>query len=388
MTEQPQDTQGRPTVLVVDDTPENLELMQALLRDSYKVKGANNGARGLQIANSDAPPDLILLDIMMPGMDGYEVCERLKSDAKTRDIPVVFLTAKADQADEEKGFALGAVDYITKPISPPIVLARVKAHLALKTAADFLKDKTNFLESEVSRRTREVSTIQDVTVMAMAALAETRGADTTNHIRRVQHYVRALAWKLSAHPRYRSYLTVARITMLFKSVPLHDIGKVGIPDSILLKPSRLTPDEFDIMKTHTTLGRDAIATAEQAVGAQIPFLDMAKEIAYCHQEKWDGSGYPQGLAGEQIPIAARLMAIADMYDALITQRVYRDPVSHDEAVRIVDSCRGNHFDPDVVDAFMEVKEQFQAIAMTYADTAADVRRRAEMVNRFTRPASA
>lgn len=381
MTDQQPDTHGRPTVLVIDDTPENLELMQALLRDTYKVKGANNGLRGLQIAGSDAPPDLILLDIMMPGMDGYQVCERLKAEPKTREIPVIFLTAKADLADEERGFALGAVDYITKPISPPIVLARVKAQLALKAAADFLKDKTTFLESEVSRRTREINSIQDVTVMAMAALAETRGADTTNHIRRVQHYVRALAWKLSAHPRYRAFLTVANITMLFKSVPLHDIGKVGIPDNILLKPGRLTPDEFEIMKAHTTLGRDAIAVAEEAMGTQIPFLTMAKEVAYSHQEKWDGTGYPQGLVGEQIPIPARLMSVADMYDALITQRVYRDPVSHEEAVRIVVSCKDTYFDPDVVQAFVDVKEQFQAISMTYADTAMDIRRRAEMFSR-------
>ncbi len=385
MTDHLPDALSRPTVLVIDDTPENLELMQALLRDLYKVKGANNGARGLQIAASDTPPDLILLDVMMPGMDGYQVCERLKAEPRTRNIPVMFLTAKSEPEDEERGFALGAVDYITKPISPPIVLARVRAQLALKASADFLKDKADFLESEVSRRTREVNSVQDVTVMAMAALAETRGADTTNHIRRVQHYVRALAWKLSTHPRYRSYLTVSHITLLFKAVPLHDVGKVGIPDAILLKPGRLTPEEFEIMKTHTTLGRDAIASAEQAMGVQVPFLTLAKEIAYCHQEKWDGSGYPQGLVGDQIPVPARLMALADMYDALITPRVYHDPVSHDEAVRIVESCRGNHFDPEVVDAFVEVKEQFQAIAMTYGDTDADLRRRSEMTRRLLNP---
>lgn len=381
MADHQQDSQSRQTVLVIDDTPENLEVMQALLRDVYKVKGATNGMRGLQIAGSDSPPDLILLDIMMPGMDGYQVCERLKADPKTKGIPVIFLTAKSELEDEERGFALGAVDYITKPISPPIVLARVQAHLTLKTTADFLKDKTEFLELEVSRRTREINSVQDVTIMAMATLAEIRGADTTNHIRRVQHYVRALAWKLSGHPRYRSYLTVGSITLLFKAAPLHDIGKVGIPDSILMKPGRLTPEEFEIMKFHTTLGLEAIASAEQALNAQVAFLTMAKEIACSHHEKWDGTGYPSGLAGDQIPIPARLLALADMYDALITQRVYHDPVSHDEAVRIVDSCRGNHFDPDVVDAFLEVKEQFQAISLTYGDTAFDVRRRAELLKR-------
>lgn len=385
MTDPAPEVSGRATVLVIDDTPDNLELMQALLRDHYKVKGANHGARGLQIAASDTPPDLILLDVMMPDMDGYQVCKRLKADPRTRTIPVIFLTAKTEQEDEEMGFALGAVDYITKPISPPLLLARVRAHLALKASADFLKDKAEFLESEVARRTHEVNAAQDATVMAMAALAETRGADTTHHIRRVQHYVRALAWKLSTHPRYRSHLTVAQITLLYKAVPLHDVGKVGIPDAILLKPGRLTPEEFEVMKTHTTLGRDAIASAEQALGVQVPFLTLAKEIAYSHQEKWDGSGYPQGLAGEQIPVAARLMALADMYDALITPRIYHGPVSHEEAVRIVESCRGSHFDPDVVDAFQEVKAQFQAIAMTYSDTEADLRRRADMARRLAPP---
>lgn len=365
----------KPTILVVDDTPENLELMQALLKDRYKVKGAINGERGLRVAQSDPRPDLILLDIMMPGMDGYVVCEKLKRDPKTRDIPVIFLTAKSEIEDEEKGFAMGAVDYITKPVSPPIVLARVQAQLMLKAAADFLRDKTSFLEAEVSRRTREVNAIQDVTVIALATLAEIRDSETGNHIRRVQHYVRALAWKLSTHPRFRSFLSVANIAMLFKSVPLHDIGKVGIPDHILLKPGRLTPEEFEVMKTHTTLGRDAIARAEQSMGTELPFLAMAKEIAYCHQEKWDGTGYPQGLRGEQIPIPARLMALADIYDALISPRVYHAALSQDEAVSVIERSRGTHLDPDVVDAFLEVKEQLYAISLTYADTQLEIRRR-------------
>jgi putative two-component system response regulator len=211
----------------------------------------------------------------------------------------------------------------------------------------------------------------------MAALAETRDADTGNHIRRIQHYVRALAWKLSSHPRYRDYLTVANITMLFKSAPLHDIGKAGIPDRILLKRGRLTPEEFEIMKTHTTLGRDAIAQAEQALGLEVAFLTMAKEIAYSHQEKWDGSGYPQGLAGDKIPIPARLMAVADVYDALVSRRAYKEPLRHADAVQVIEIASGQHFDPDVVAAFQQIHPQFYAIALTYADNEIDLQRKAD-----------
>ena len=362
----------KPTVLVIDDTPENLSLMQALLRDRYKVKGANNGLTGLKIALSDTPPDLIMLDIMMPGIDGYEVCRRLKADVLTRDIPVIFLTAKSEIEDETLGFELGAVDYITKPISPSVALARVRTHLMLKRSADFLRDQNDFLETEVSKRTRELSAIQDVTILTMASLAETRDSDTGNHIRRTQHYMKALATRLSVHPRFAAFLTPSTISMLFKSAPLHDIGKVGIPDKILLKPGKLSPEEFEVMKTHTTLGRDAIAHAEQSLGTSVEFLTLAKEIAYSHQEKWDGSGYPEGLKGDKIPISARLMAVADVYDALISRRVYKEPMPHEKAVRIIEAGRGQHFDADVVDAFLAIQGEFLAIARTYADSDADM----------------
>lgn len=366
------------TVLVVDDTPANLSLMTGLLRDIYKVKAAIDGEKALRIAQSDAPPDLILLDIMMPGMDGYEVCRRLQANPVTRDIPIIFLTAKAGIEDEKMGLELGAVDYITKPISPPIVLARVRNHLALKASADFLRNKADFLEAEVVRRTAEVMAIQDVTIMAMASLAETRDSDTGNHIRRTQHYVKVLAQHLRKHPRFASVLDDDRyIALLFKSAPLHDIGKVGIPDRILLKPGKLTFEEFEIMKTHTTLGRDAIQSAEEHLGMKVEFLNLAKEIAYGHQEKWDGSGYPQGAAGEAIPVGARLMAVADVYDALISRRVYKEGMPHDKAAAIIVQGRGQHFDPDIVDAFVAVQDQFQAIAQRFADTDADLQRKAE-----------
>ncbi|MDO9317725.1 MAG: two-component system response regulator [Gammaproteobacteria bacterium] len=357
----------RATVLVVDDTPDNLSLMNGLLREHYKVKIANSGENALRIAAAIPPPQLILLDIMMPLMDGYEVCQRLKRDPRTMHIPVIFLTAKDQVEAEEKGLALGAVDYITKPVSPPIVLARVKTHLALQAVDNFLRDQNEFLETEVARRTREVAAIQDVTILAMASMAETRDTETGNHIRRTQFYVKALAERLRRHPRFAWYLTDANINILFKSAPLHDIGKVGIPDRILLKPGRLDPEEFEIMKTHTTLGHDAIAHAETALGTSVEFLSCAKSIALSHQEKWDGSGYPQGLVGDAIPIAARLMALADVYDALISRRVYKEAMVHEKAMQIIVEGRGSHFDPDIVDAFVVIHEEFRSIADRFSD---------------------
>jgi putative two-component system response regulator len=358
----------RKTILLVDDAPDNLVLMNDLLKDLYKVKIANSGAKALRIAQADSKPDLILLDIMMPEMDGYEVCRRLKANPATHDIPVIFLTAKTDADAEKAGLDLGAVDYLAKPISPAIALARVRNHLLLKDSADFLRDKNAYLENQVAARTREVVAIQDVTILAMASMAETRDADTGNHIRRTQHYVLVLAEHLRHHPRFAATLSDSYIKLLFKSAPLHDIGKVGIPDRILLKPAHFTDDEFEIMKTHTTLGRDAIAHAEASLGMGMPFLALAKEIAYSHQEKWDGSGYPEGLAGEAIPLSARLMAVADVYDALISKRVYKDAIPHAEAVQIIRDGRGNHFDPDIVDAFMALQEEFRAIAARFHDS--------------------
>jgi putative two-component system response regulator len=366
------DFSNKSTILVVDDTADNLALMSNLLKDIYKVKVASSGEKALKIAASDSPPDLILLDIMMPGMDGYEVCQQLKRDPKTINIPVIFLTAKAEVEDERKGLELGAVDYITKPISPPIVMARVKNHLALNAMADFLRDQNEFLELEVAKRTREVMAIQDVTILAMTSLAETRDSDTGNHIRRTQFYVKALAEKLRNHPRFAWFLTDANINMLFKSAPLHDIGKVSIPDHILLKPGRFEPHEFEIMKTHAARGRDAIEYAEKALGTQVEFLSFAKSIALSHQEKWDGSGYPQGLAGDDIPIAARLMAVADVYDALISRRVYKEGMPHEEAMLIMIEGRGTHFDADMFDAFVEIQEEIRAIAQRFADSDADI----------------
>ena len=377
-----QDSLRRATVLIVDDTKDNLTLMSGLLKDLYRIKVAGSGEKALQIVHSERPPDLILLDVMMPGLSGFAVCKLLKDDPATRDIPVIFLTAKKAVEDEKKGFELGAVDFIAKPINPPIVLARVATHLHVKASVDFVKDKNAYLEAEVTRRTRELAAIQDVTILAMASLAETRDNDTGGHIRRTQFYVRLLAGHLQCHVRFSDFLTAHTIDLLYKSAPLHDIGKVGIPDRILLKPGRFEPHEFEIMKTHCKLGRDAIQHAEDQLGLEVDFLKYAKEIAYGHQEKWDGSGYPEGLRGDDIPISARLMAVADVYDALISRRVYKEGMPHLEAVAIIAQGRGTHFDPDITDAFMALQDQFLAIATTYADSDEVLRDKAQALRVF------
>ncbi len=358
----------KPVVLVVDDTPENLTLVNELLKDQYKVKLANNGERAIRLSLSDPIPDIILLDVMMPGLDGYEVCRRLKAHDRTVHVPVIFLTAMSKGEDEAMGMALGAVDYITKPINESVLKARIKNHLDLKLMRDFLLDQNHFLLSEVTRRTQQITALQEVTVFVLASLAETRDNETGNHIRRTQHYVRLLAETLRHHPRFAYFLNVGdTIEQLFKSAPLHDIGKVGIPDHILMKPGPLTREEFEIMKTHTTLGRDSIIKAESELGIELPFLKYAKEIAHSHQEKWDGSGYPQGLSGDAIPISARLMALADVYDALVNERVYKPRFAHGEAVRIIMEGKGSHFDPDIADAFQQLEKEFNNIALLYAD---------------------
>ncbi len=356
-----------PTVLVVDDTPDNLVLVSELLGEHYRVKVANSGARALKAAQTDPVPDLVLLDIMMPEMDGYEVCRQLKAAAATRDIPIIFLTARADRDDERLGLELGAVDYITKPMSPPIVLARVQTHLALKATADFLRDKSAYLEREVALRTLEVQALQDVTIMAMASLAETRDDETGNHIRRTQLYVKSLDERLRAHPRFEAVLNTQMIELIYKSAPLHDIGKIGIPDHILLKPGKLTDNEFEVVKEHTLLGRKAIEGAERRLGMRVRFLNVAKDMACCHHERWDGTGYPLCLAGDAIPVPGRLMALADVYDAIISQRIYKSASTHEQACSAIVKGRGTQFDPDVVDAFIDIAEEFRDIALKYPD---------------------
>jgi putative two-component system response regulator len=373
------ETESGARILIVDDDPVVAGMLGVTLAASgFQVVEANSGDEALAMLagpNCGPLPDIVFLDVeMWNGIDGFEVCRQLKANPATRHIPVIFITAKSDPAYEQLGFALGAVDYITKPISPPVVNARVRTHLALKAAADFLQDRNVYLEQEVERRTEEarhrteeLRISQEVTMVALASLAETRDNETGNHILRTQHYVLALATHLRDHARFSAALSEEVVDRVFKAAPLHDIGKVGIPDRILLKPGRLDADEFEIMKTHTTLGRDAIENAQRRVGVSVPLLEVAKEIALSHQEKWDGSGYPEGLAGEAIPLSARLMAVADVYDALISRQVYKAPMSHEQAAAIIVAGAGQHFDPDISDAFVALEQQFRTISTRFDD---------------------
>ncbi len=359
----------RPVILVVDDTPENLVVLGECLMSDYQVRVANSGQRALELANTLPRPDLILLDIMMPGMDGYAVLGRLKADVHTSRIPVIFVTALGATEDEAYGLNQGAADYITKPVKPAIVKARVQTHLQLKQARDILHDKNAWLEHEVERRVEQYHKLQDVVLRALACLAEVRDKETGNHILRTQAYVRELATEMATLPRYAEVLTPDVIDAYAKAAPLHDIGKVGIPDNILLKPGKLTPEEWVVMMTHAQIGADAIVRAIQLEPDQdaLSFLHDAIDIARHHHEKWDGSGYPDRLKGDEIPLSARLMALADVFDALISKRTYKDAFSLERAEAILLEGRGQHFDPDVVDAYLRRRDAFARIAARFAE---------------------
>jgi putative two-component system response regulator len=359
---------GKPKILLVDDETLYIDILVDLLKDDYTTVVAKSGAQALKRASDDPPPDLVLLDILMPGMDGYEVCRLLKEDPSTRDIPVIFLTVKSEVANEVRGFELGAVDYIAKPMSPPIVRARVKSHLALHRIQQQLAQQNELLEQRVFERTEELSRTKDVAIFCMASLAETRDSETGKHVLRTQNYIKILAEHLMNHPHFSDYLQLdGTIELLSKTSLLHDIGKVGVPDRILLKPGKLNPDEWIVMKKHAEFGHDALLRAEQELGST-DFLQMAREIAYTHHEHWDGTGYPQGLKGEEIPVSGRLMALADVYDALINKRIYKQAYSHDKAVEIVRQSAGTHLDPDIVEAFLQLQGEFSHIAQLYRDS--------------------
>ena len=365
-------------ILIVDDEPPNRLILEDLLAEHYLVHSASNGRQALDYLMADGHASLILLDVVMPEMDGFEACRRIKAEPGLQDIPVLFLTSLSSVADEERGLSLGAADFIHKPFSRSIVMARVRNHLELAQARRRLSDRNVELEHLVAERTREVLhekeqviAVQDVTITALCALAEIRDNETGNHIRRTQKYIQSLAGRLSDHPRFAAELCGETIRLLYRSAPLHDIGKVGIPDAILLKPGKLTAEEWVIMRRHTEYGRNAIAQAEGDIGESTDFLRCARDIAYGHHEKWDGSGYPLGLSGKAIPLSARLMAVADVYDALISRRVYKPAYSHERAVSMIMDERGRHFDPDVVDAFIDVAREFQTISISYRDTAAE-----------------
>ena len=360
-------------ILVVDDNPDNLQLISELLLDRYRLKVAGNGAKALRIAQGSPRPDLILLDIMMPEMDGYEVCRRLKAEPQTRDIPLIFLTAKSEVAAEQRGFDLGAVDYSTKPISPPILLARVRAQLQLKAATDYLRDKSEYLELEVKRRTRDIQRLQDVTIEAMASLALMRDNPRSRHLQRIERYMTCLATALARQqPALSGELNEERIAQLGRSAMLHVLGRLTLPDRVLLTHGEPEQSDLRLLQEGVMAGRDALERAERKLGGNAGFLSDAKDIVYGLHERWDGKGYPQGLYGEQIPLSARLMALIIHFEELTCAHPYLPRISAAQAVTQVGAASGTRFDPLVVLAFVEATAEFIHIAESMADDAAAV----------------
>ena len=349
-----------PNIMVIDDTPINLKLLGEMLQEQgYHVRTFQRAAAAIASALKN-PPDLILLDITMPEMNGFEACTHMKNNNILKDIPVIFISALTETNDKITAFEVGGVDYITKPFEFAEVNARVSTHLRLCQLQGQLAEHNQLLETRVLDQVAEISNAQRSTIVALSKLAESRDDETGGHIERTQIICKLLAKQLQNNPRYAAEIDETFICNIYYSSTLHDIGKVGITDTILLKNGPLTSEEFNVMKSHTIIG----AKTMQIVSSTYPnneFMNLGIAIARYHHEKWDGSGYPEGLAGDEIPLAARIMAVADVYDALRSVRPYKNAFSHEKCIEIILEGSGKHFDSGVVDAFMEVEEQIDAI---------------------------
>jgi putative two-component system response regulator len=336
----------RPTILVADDSPQNIELLSRVLGQEYRIKVATSGEKALKIAYSDEPPDLILLDIMMPDLSGLEVCQRIKSNPDRRRIPIIFVTAMTTVEDESLGLAMGAVDYISKPISPPLVQARVRTHLALY-------DQSRELERMVAQRTAELVATRQQIIRRLGRAAEFKDNQTGNHVVRMSHIARLVAQQSGLGPE--------AVQLIFQTAAMHDLGKIGVPDRILLKPGPLDEDEWVVMRAHAQMGADIIGRHDNEL------LATARAIALTHHERWDGSGYPQGLKGEQIPLSGRIVAIADVFDALMTRRPYRPALSTVASLAIMADEKGGHFDPRLLDCFFQQQFEILKVMELYSD---------------------
>ncbi|GAK53597.1 response regulator receiver modulated metal dependent phosphohydrolase [Candidatus Moduliflexus flocculans] len=362
-----------PTIMIVDDTPANLNLLEEMLSGrGYEVNAFPHGKLALSAA-AQSPPDLILLDVMMPDLDGFEVCRQLKTNPATSNIPVIFISALDDTYSKVNAFKQGGMDYITKPFQEAEVQARVKTHLKMHLMQAELEKHNQHLEELVHEKVREISDSQLATLVAISSLSEYRDGDTGQHIERTRTFCQILAQKLREEPRLAAILTDDYIENLYHAAPLHDIGKIGIPDHVLLKSAKLTPEEFEIMKTHVLIGTITL----QRVRGRYPkntFINMGIDIARSHHEKWNGTGYPDGISGENIPLSGRIMAIADVYDALRSKRPYKEPFSHERSVEIIQEGSGQHFDPDAVKAFLAIESNFDDISarMKYGETVTSI----------------
>lgn len=348
-------------IMIVDDTVANLKLLDDLLRSrGYSVFAFPRGDMALKAAEQN-PPDLILLDITMPEISGYEVCEKLKANIHLKDIPVIFISALNEPLDKVKAFATGAVDYVNKPFQFEEVLARVTTHLKIHRLQVELQDYNHRLQELVQEQVKEITDSQLATILALAKLAESRDDDTGDHLERVQSFAGILANKLAEIPAFQTVVTSQFSQNLFYACSLHDIGKVGIPDHILLKAGKLSAEEFEIMKTHSSLGAETL----ESVHEKYPNNDLIKmgiAIARHHHERWDGNGYPKGLSGEDIPLSARIMSVIDVYDALRSERCYKAAMPHEQVLKIILEGSGSQFDPNLVEAFLQVEKDFDRIS--------------------------
>ncbi|SPF56984.1 Response regulator containing a CheY-like receiver domain and an HD-GYP domain [Candidatus Desulfosporosinus infrequens] len=360
-------------IMIVDDTPQNLKLLENMLgKEGYLISAFLDGAMALKAATKK-PPDLILLDINMPDMNGHEVCERLKSDQQLADIPIIFLSAMSEVTDKVRAFQCGGVDYITKPFQFEEVHARVETHLKIRQLQKSLAIHNNNLQSLVDVQIKEILATKEAlfktqlaTILAFSKLAEIRDDETGQHIERTRLFCRILTEQLRRQCPVDTEIDNSFVDNIYYASSLHDIGKVAISDKILLKPGRLTAEEFEIMKTHTVVGAKTLRIMLEHY-PENAFIKMAVEISLSHHEKWDGSGYPQNLKGPSIPLSARIMALADVYDALTSERRYKAAFSHARSRNIILEGRSTHFDPAVVDAFLVLENQFRKIKASSCD---------------------
>jgi response regulator RpfG family c-di-GMP phosphodiesterase len=366
-------------ILIVDDCPINVRILEELLGEDYELDSALDGEECLAKLLRFGPA-LILLDIMMPGIDGYEVCRRIKEGPLGGFTQVILVSGKASTTERLRGYEVGADDYVVKPFDHDELLAKVRTHFRLRetmknlwTANSQIQQFNAELEMLVAERTHEVVATRDIAVFALAKLADSRDPETGEHLNRMREYCRILTEQLAESGPYRDEIDEEFIQDIYRSSPLHDIGKVGIPDAILLKPGRLTDEEFDVMKSHSKIGADALREASEKSDSG-SFLAMATVVARWHHERFNGSGYPDGLAGFDIPLAARIVALADVYDALTSSRVYKAAFDTDTARRMIEEQRGEHFDPAVVDAFLQREDDFVKVV------AADRRKHAEALD--------
>ncbi|MCP4600319.1 MAG: two-component system response regulator [Proteobacteria bacterium] len=347
------DEHAKQVVLIVDDVPENTDMLAAILSVDYRTKVAFNGEKTIEMAHSDDPPDLILLDVVMPGMDGLEVCRRLKRDDKTKNIPVIFVSGNEEKTDEANGFEAGGVDYITKPVSIPIVTARVKTHLAIHDQNKTLEDKVAERTAQLEEAFNRLKTASIDSILRLSKAAEYKDDDTGVHVVRMSKYAAAVASQLALDGDF--------VETLLWAAPMHDIGKIGIPDRVLLKPGKLNNEEWAIMQRHCEMGSNILE------GSDSDIIQLAETVARTHHEKWDGSGYPQKLKGENIPIEGRITAIADVFDALTSRRPYKEPFSVEKSFEILKEGKAKHFDPAVVDAFFEVESEILSIKAQFKE---------------------